>query len=164
MAVNPYVGYDRADSPPFLFEGDLDGRLQPKERVVAVSIGDAAAAFPFSILEKERVVSYTVGGQELVVFFKPGTRSALDGLLIGESDEIGATGVFDPQLDGRKLTFHPDGDNFFDNETGSRWNILGEATKGPLAGKRLTPIVHANHFWFSWGAFKPDTKIYQGAS
>ncbi len=159
---NPYVGYDRADNPPFLFQGDLDGRLQPKERVAAVTIGDAAAAFPFSVLEKERVVNYTVGDQELAVFFKPGTRSALDDLLIGDSDEIGATGVFDRHLDGQKLTFRADGDSFVDNETGSAWTILGEATDGPLTGDKLTPIVHANHFWFSWGAFKPDTKIYQG--
>ncbi len=121
-------------NPPFLFDGDLDGRLQPKERVAAVTIGDSAAAFPFSILEEERVVSYTVGGQELVVFFKPGTRSALDDLLIGNSDEIGATGVFEAKLDGQTLTFRPDGDSFIDNETGSTWNILGEATEGQLAG------------------------------
>ena len=31
----PYAGYDRADNPPFLFDGDLDGRLLPKERVAA---------------------------------------------------------------------------------------------------------------------------------
>jgi len=160
---NPYVGYDRADSPPFLFQGELDGRLQPKERVAAVTIGDEDAAFPFSILQKERVVHYTVGGQDLVVFFKPGTRSALDGLLIGDSAEVGATGVFDVNLEGQTLTFRADGDNFVDDETGSFWTILGQATQGPLAGKKLTPIVHANHFWFSWGAFKPDTKIYQGA-
>ena len=99
-----------------------------------------------------------------MVFFKPGTRSALDGLVIGDSDEVGATGVFDVNLEGQTLTFQADGDTFVDNETESVWTILGEATEGPLAGKKLTPIVHANHFWFSWGAFKPDTRIYQGAS
>ncbi len=72
--------------------------------------------------------------------------------------------MFDQHLDGQKLTFRADGDIFVDNETGSAWTILGEATEGPLSGGKLTPIVHANHFWFSWGAFKPDTKIYQGAS
>ena len=55
------------------------------------------------------------------------------------------------------------GDRFVDAETGSVWNILGRAVKGPMAGEQLTPIVHANHFWFSWGAFRPDTKIYPGA-
>ena len=160
--VNPYAGYDRVDNPPFLFDGDLDGRLLPKERVAALTIGDVAAAFPFSILEKERVVSYPVNGQDLVVLFKPGTVSALDQRSIEESRDVGATGVFDLNLDGRTLTFRADGDAFIDNETGSVWNILGEAIEGPLSGSKLTPIVHGNHFWFSWGAFQPDTKIYRG--
>ena len=159
---NPYSGYDRADIPPFLFAGDLDDRLLPKERVVAVTIGDGDAAFPFSVLENERVINYTVNKQELVVFFKPGTLSALDRSSIRDSRDVGATGVFDSHLDGQKLTFHADGESFVDNETGSVWNILGQATQGPLTGSELSPIVHANHFWFAWGAFKPDTKIYQG--
>ena len=112
---NPYVGYDRVDNPPFLFQGDLDGRLLPKERVVTVTVGEVDAAFPFSILAQEKVVNYNVGGRDLAVFFKPGTRSALDELLIGTSEEIGATGLFDANLDGRKLTFRADGDDFIDN-------------------------------------------------
>jgi len=40
---------------------------------------------------------------------------------------------------------------------------LGRAIEGPSAGQQLTPIVHANHLWFAWAAFKPDTLIYQGA-
>ncbi len=160
---NPYAGYDRADNPPFLFDGDLDGRLLPKERVTFVTVGDEAAAFPFTILEQERLVSYQVNGQELVVFFKPGTSSALDRSSIKGSRDVGATGVFDTHLDGQRLTFHMNGEDFVDNETGSVWNILGEAVQGPLVGKSLAPIVHANHFWFSWAVFKPDTKIYRGA-
>jgi hypothetical protein len=97
-----------------------------------------------------------------VVFFKPGTRSALGDLLIGESDEIGATGVFEAGLDGRKFTFYPDGDEFLDNETGTTWNLLGQATRGPKAGSALTPIVHGAHFWFAWAAFEPETVVYQG--
>ena len=159
---NPYGGYDRADNPPFLFDGDLDGRLLPKERVAAVTIGDEDAAFPFTILEEERVVEYSVGGHDLVVYFRPGTRSALDSGSIAKARDVGATGIFDANLDGRKLTFRADGDNLVDNETGSVWNILGKAMEGPLEGKQLSPIVHANHFWFSWGVFKPDTKIYRG--
>ena len=159
---NPYLGYDRVDNPPFLFKGDLDGRLLPKERVVTVTVGNLDAAFPFSILAQEKVVNYNVGGRDLAVFFKPGTRSALDELLIGESDEIGASGLFEAELDGRKLTFRSDGDEFIDNETGSTWNIFGEAVQGPSTGKRLTPVVHTNSFWFAVAAFKPDTMIYQG--
>lgn len=161
---NPYVGYDRADDPPFLFMGKLDGRLLPKERVVAVTIGDADAAFPFSVLTRERVVHYALNRRDIVVFFKPGTRSALGGREIASAEDIGAAAVFDPHVGDKKLDFRAEGDAFVDEQTGSRWTILGEAIKGPLAGKRLGAIVHANHFWFAWAAFKPHTKIYQGAS
>ncbi len=161
---NPYAGYDRVDNPPFLFDGDTDGRLLPKERVLAVTVNGVDAAFPFSILEEEKVVHYTVGGKELVVFFKAGTNSALDQRSIRGSKDVGATGVFEPELGGRKLTFRAEGDGFVDEGTGSVWNILGEAVEGPLAGETLSPVVHANHFWFAWGAFKPDTEIFRGAA
>ena len=161
---NPYVGYDRADTPPFLFDGKLDDRLQPKERVLAVTIGEVSAAFPFGVLRSERVVSYTLNGQEMVILFKPGARSALGAQSIADAADVGATGVFDPNLDGEKLRFRVEGEHFVDRETGSVWNILGEAIDGPLAGKKLTPIVHANHFWFTWAAFKPDTTIYRSES
>ena len=161
---NPYVGYDRADTPPFLFDGKLDDRLQPKERVLAVTIDEVSAAFPFGVLRSERVVSYTLNGQEMVILFKPGARSALGAQSIADAADVGATGVFDPNLDGEKLRFRVEGEHFVDRETGSVWNILGEAIDGPLAGKKLTPIVHANHFWFTWAAFKPDTTIYRSES
>jgi thiol-disulfide isomerase/thioredoxin len=32
---------------------------------------------------------------------------------------------------------------------------------GPAAGSVLTPVVSINHFWFSWAAFKPETRVYR---
>ncbi len=158
--TNPYSGYDKADEPPFLIDGELDGRMPPKERVVTVSLGGEDAAYPFSLLREERVVNDTVGGQPIVVFFQPGTASALDAYTIGDSRDVGATGVYRPEIDGRRLTFSWNDTGFTDAETGSRWNILGRATDGPLVGKQLQPVVHGTHFWFAWAAFKPDTRIY----
>ena len=66
--------------------------------------------------------------------------------------------AYSTQPERPKLTFRSDGDNIVDNETGSQWNILGKATQGPLKGSRLNPVIHAKHFWFAWGAFKPETK------
>jgi hypothetical protein len=159
---NPYGGYDRADNPPFLFSGDLDGRLAPKDRVVDVIIGDVAVVFPFKVLEEEGAVNYTVGTQDVAVFFKSGTLSALDQSSIAGSKDVGATGVFDPHVDGKKLTFRAEGDRFVDEETGSVWNILGQAVDGPLNGQVLVPIVHTNVFWFAIAAFRPDSIIFQG--
>ena len=52
--------------------------------------------------------------------------------------------------------------NFVDDETGSIWNILGQAVEGPLSGQKLNPVVHTNIFWFAIAAFRPDAMIYQG--
>ena len=133
--INPYLGYDRADNPPFLYNGPTDGRLPPKERVVAVSIGGEDAAYPFTLLEVERAVNDVVGGESIAVFFKPGTRSALDGTIIAQSRDVGATGAFSALLDGERLTFSFDGENIVDDATGSVWNIQGHAVSGPLEGK-----------------------------
>ena len=160
--TSPYIGYDRLDRPPTNFAGAYDRRLQPKERVAAVTFGGVDVAFPFTVLEEERVINYSAGGQDIVVLFKPGTVSALDRTLISDSKDVGATGLFQADLDGRKLTFQLRDDEFRDNETGSVWSILGKATSGPLSGSQLTPVIHGNHFWFAWGAFKPDTFIYPG--
>ena len=38
--------------------------------------------------------------------------------------------------------------------------MFGRAVKGSMEGESLEPILHANHFWFAWAAFNPDTTIY----
>ena len=48
-----------------------------------------------------------------------------------------------------------------DEETGSEWNILGEAVAGELEGSRLESVVGIDHFWFSWTAFRAKTRIYE---
>jgi hypothetical protein len=74
---------------------------------------------------------------------------------------VGAANAYARTLDGQRLTFVRDGERIVDRETGSEWNVLGQAVGGKLAGKQLAPLVAVNHFWFSWAAFKPDTRIYQ---
>jgi hypothetical protein len=159
---NPYAGYDSIGSNPFLFRGPTDGRLEAVERVVTVSLADEAVdvAYPLTLLSAEGVINDRQGSQDLVVLHTDGTSSALGAGVIAQGEDVGATGVFDPHLDGRKLTFREDGERIIDEETGSTWNILGQAVDGPLAGQELAPIVHGDHFWFSWAAFKPDTVIF----
>ncbi|MBI2369760.1 MAG: DUF3179 domain-containing protein [Deltaproteobacteria bacterium] len=158
---NPYAGYDAADSYPFLFKGKADTRLRPMERVVAISVGEQAKAYPVAALSGTRVLHDIVNGQPLVIFYAPGTVSALDQAEIARSREVGATGVFDPHLDGKRLAFRFDGQAIRDRETGSTWNILGVATAGPLTGRRLTRLAHVDTFWFAWAAFKPHTALHR---
>ncbi|MBI4301706.1 MAG: DUF3179 domain-containing protein [Chloroflexi bacterium] len=159
--INPYVGYDSVFQSPFLFRGPSDPRLPPMERVATVSIDGTDVAYPFSLLTKKTVINDRVGETPLVVFYVRGTASALDTEEIARSQDIGATGVFSPIADGRKLTFRAEEGRIIDKETGSEWSVLGRAVKGPLMGKKLEPILHGNHFWFAWAIFKPNTIVYR---
>jgi len=160
---NPYPGYDRADESPFLFSGTADGRIAPKERVATTGTGDQAIAFAYPQLSEVGVAAETVDGEPIVVFWAPGTRSALGESSINESADVGTTGVYRPVVDGRTLTFERLGDieaPITDRETGSTWSITGLATDGPLTSTQLERLVSADHLWFSWAAFNPDTRIW----
>jgi hypothetical protein len=158
---NPYVGYDDINASPFLYAGPRDPRLRPMERVVTVSIGGEHAAFPFSVLAQVEVVHDQVGGVPIVVFYQKGTSSALDQGDIAASRDVGAAAVFSPVVDGRRLTFKARDGRFPDDQTGTAWTILGRAVEGRLAGRQLAPVVHGNHFWFSWASYRPQTRVYR---
>lgn len=162
---NPYAGYDRPVSDPFLYSGPDDPRLPAVERVVAVERGAAAWAVSFTTLAAERVVSASVGGQDLAVFWMPGTASALDAGTIARGRDVGTAGIFAPVApDGTALTFRAAADgSIVDNETGSRWDIFGRATAGPLSGTQLQPVPgRIGQLWFSWAVYRPDTEVYAG--
>ena len=158
---NPYQGYDQSAGPiPSFFSREADRRLPAMERVAAVQVGDHSVAYPFSALSELRTVNDQVGDQPVVVLWAPGTASALDQGIIAEGRDIGSSGVFDPTVDGRVLTFNRDAaDGFRDRETGSTWDLTGRALSGPLAGTRLRPLPHGDYFWFAWAAFRPETDI-----
>ena len=71
--------------------------------------------------------------------------------------------MFLPVDDGDKLTFAAEGDGFVDEETGSTWNIAGEAVDGPLTGTRLEQINHLDTFWFAWATYQPGTELVEPA-
>jgi len=161
---NPYPFYDRQGGPirRFFRFGRDDERLEAMERVVALEHGDESVAVPFAVLREERVANLEVGGRPIVVFWSPGTVSAVGGRFSADGRDVGATTAFDPRVDGLDLTFEAAGeDRFRDFQTGSLWTLTGEAVEGEMAGKRMLEVVHSNPFWFAWGTFKPDTRIWR---
>src|SRR5947208_14525187 len=117
------------------------------ERVVTVSLGGEDVAYPFSVMEKVRVVNDTVGGGPIVVVFTKGVTSALDGGSIPDSRDVGPAGVFERTLEGKVLTLKASGVRIADTQTGSTWNILGAAPAGPVAGKRLSQCGNGRPAW-----------------
>ena len=156
---NPYPGYDEPGEAPFLFDGEVDGRLAAKERVVGIRDGEAGVAVRSATLAEDGVAEVDLAGRELVVWQRPGTASALDDDTVAGGRDVGATGVFEPVIDGHTLTFTRRDDAFVDDQTGSRWDILGRALDGPLEGAALDPHPHVDTFWFAWAAFLPGTDV-----
>ncbi|MGH9245187.1 MAG: DUF3179 domain-containing protein [Acidimicrobiales bacterium] len=156
---NPYVGYDDVDRQPFLFRGEVDGRLAAMERVVAIGLDNEPVAVRLDPLAEAGVLEITVGGDPLSVWHLPGTASALDDGDTADGRDVGATGVFRPVVDGRELTFTRAAGGFVDDQTASRWDIFGTAATGPLAGTQLEAVEHVDTFWFAWAAYQPDTRI-----
>ena len=71
-------------------------------------------------------------------------------------------------MDGRPLAFYqvaPEGDGpieFMDADTGSRWNMRGEAIAGPFRGRKLEQVPAYNAMWFAWLSFWPHTEVWRG--
>jgi len=157
---NPYRGYDDINKSPFLFRDEVDPRLPPMERVMVIAAGEAEKLYPFSILKQSGVVNDQVGETPVVLFSRAGLLSVLDGASIKNSREVKSVTAFGRELDGRTLVFELDGDTIIDKQTGSSWNLLGQAVAGELQGRSLNPVQGGVHFAFAWLAFNPDVEMY----
>ena len=153
----PYAGYDNIDDRPFLFTGTLDDRLVATSRVLTID-GEISVAYPFAFLEETPVLNDSVNGVALTAFFDDGTLSAFKDQFNADQ-AVGSVAVFSRTIGDRTLTFELTESGITDTETGSTWNLAGIAVSGELEGTQLSPVVHANHFWFAWAVFKPETVI-----
>lgn len=124
-----------------------DARLPKFDLVLGVDVGGAKRAYPMSALDRAGTfLEDTLGGREIVVFHKPGTYLAA---------------AFLRTLDGKELRFTRGEDGAaLDSGTGSRWNAAGVARDGPLAGRKLDPVVYAMEEWYSWATQHPGTSIH----
>jgi hypothetical protein len=161
--VNPYRGYDTQAGPMgWTFRSKVPEGLPAMERVVALSTAGESWAVPFSTLREERIATLEIGGRDVVVFFTPETVSAVDAQQILDGRQVGSSAVYEAAWQGRRLDFEPtdEAGTYRDEQTGTAWNFAGRAVEGPLAGAQLEEVAHGNHFWFAWGVFQPDTRIW----
>ena len=158
---NPYAGYDNPATSPFLFPATVDDRAVAKQRVVGVTVDDAARAWTLEGLMDgpASATNDQVGDTPVVVFWKEGQASALEAELIVSGRDVGSVAVFSPAVDGETLTFRVQDGNFVDDQTGSLWDITGTAVAGDLIDTSLEQIHHLDTFWFAWSTYQPDTDL-----
>ena len=131
----------------------LDTRFAIKDVVLGVCNDEQTKAYPFLDMSDGAVINDFVGDDLMVVVYDADSRTAL---------------AYFSELDGELLSFYavePTGElpiELVDIETGTRWNMLGEAVQGPLKGKRLRQVPTYNSMWFAWAAYWPETEVWQG--
>ncbi len=161
---NPYRGYDRIDDQPFLLNQPADKRLPPMERVLAVQSAGIMRLYPFSLFKATAIIEDQVAKLNVVLFSKEGLYSALDASEIVASRKVFSATAWDRKLDGKILRFKMSEGRILDKNTGSEWNVLGQAVTGPMKGKQLQAVNAGAHFAFVWLAFHPGAEIHVPAS
>jgi len=160
---NPYVNYDSKAKPITKFFSPLNvsTRLPSMERVVDIQSEGKYKIYPFSAVAKRGVIHDDFKTAKIVAFYKSGTISVMDKADITQSKDIGTVTVFKRFLNGKEYRFKKVNDVFIDENTGSKWDVMGYCYEGPLKGKQLEIEPHGNHFAFAWFAFHPKTKIFK---
>ena len=154
----PYGGYRRANEGPFFptfpaVEDNPTSRLfAPKEMTLGVRFGEIAKAYPFSVMGDEAVINDTVAGNPVVVAFY-----AREQLAIPYSPQVGTQTLTFEKVTSRDPVYPF---LMVDKETGTTWDLKGEAIAGVLKGERLEQVPAHNAFWFAWATFWQKTEVY----
>ncbi len=151
---NPYAGYDTSVRP-FLYQGPdvvSDGE-NPMERILSVYHDGDVRAVRYSELSQRGVMQFSVGDAEIVVFWSPGTASALDTPRIPDGRDVGSAAAFYLDEPHQSLVFERRNGNIIDTATGSHWHVTGRSTGGQHRGAELRAATAVEHFRFSWQAF-----------
>jgi hypothetical protein len=124
--------------------------LAARTLVVGVAVNGAAKAYPLDRVRQARALVDTVGGVPIVVVV---------------ADDGKSVRAFDRRVDGmdREFVLVP-GEGLpvlVDLLTGTEWTFAGNATTGPLAGRRLTRVPFLLDYWFDWQTYHPETEVHR---
>ena len=140
----------RADPDTMFPVWNRDTRLDTKEEVLGLSIGEEHKAFPVKVLQRERVVNDVLGDTGVVVVGSAISSSARAYASEGVQFTLPGGGATTDALP-MSLT----------DASGVTWKITEEAlvnTGDP--SRTLARLPSQLSFWFGWFAFHPDTKVY----
>ncbi len=146
----PRDGIPAIHKPRFL-PADEVSFLAPQDRVLGISMGGVAKAYPVRILNWHEIVNDRIGEDVFVITFCPlcGTGMAFSSLIEGRHLRFGVSG----------LLYNSDV-LLYDLETESLWSqIMGTAVTGAMRGTHLThlPLLHTT--WKKWQELHPDSQV-----
>ncbi len=156
----PRDGIPTLDAPATMSVAEVDAfnqehrgkYLVSSDRVIGITIGGEARAYPIRVMNWHEIVNDTIGGVPIAVTFSPLCDSVV---------------VFDRRVDGEIIEFGVSGLLFNSNllmhdRAGSLWSQLqGRAIAGPaaVAGRRLMVLPASLTRWDHWIDRHPDTAV-----
>jgi len=163
--VYPYGSYDQIGNEQLLFpQSFIDRRLPMKETVLGIVHEGLARAYSMSRMAASGprlALNDVVNGLPILVAFDASSSMAIPfdrRRMSADGTEVLETLELDVVEDGAPLL------RLRDRQTGSIWNLTGEAVEGPLQGERLRQIETYSAFWFAWAAFNRDSEIHDPAA
>jgi hypothetical protein len=131
---------------------ETDRRLDAEERVFGLALEGASQAWPLkSFGERPELRHATLGGKKVVILWDCRTRTAA---------------AYAPETEGEAagpVTLAVDVSNldspWVDQETNSRWSIVGRAVSGPRKGQTLRWFPGVMVKWYAWAAEYPKTSL-----
>ena len=146
----PRDGIPAISDPRLIAAGEAD-HLKPTDRVVGISLGEQARAYPIAILNWHEIVNDDIDGRRLAITYCPlcGTAVAFDATIDGSPTDFGVSG----------LLYNNDV-LLYDRATESLWSqIMSEAISGERVGTKLTMLPVSHTTWRDWLAKHPDTLV-----
>ena len=125
--------------------------LRDDDRVLGISRGGQAKAYPIKILNWHEIVNDTIGDKPVVVTYCPlcGTGIGFEGVIQGRPHTFGVSGL----LYQSDLVM-------YDHQTESLWSQISmDAIAGPMTGTKLTHLYLAHTTWGEWRAEHPATLV-----
>jgi len=142
LKISQTIDYYRHD--PASSNSSLEGRYFAILQWGFVRSGKALS-WPLRELARLPVVNDTFAGLPLVIVFE--RRSA-------------TITAFERRVGDTELTFRLEADGLIDDQTSSVWKLVsGRAIRGPLAGRRLTPVAGIVSHLRAWRTLHPETEI-----
>ena len=137
-------------------EGTIKGKLEHRDSlswkmkswVLGININNKTKAYDWNNLIKQRMISDSLAGMQLLVTIDPNGKSFY---------------ALNRKLNQQILQFLPGANTelMLDTQTRSIWKLNGTCISGTLQGNRLEQLQIYQEFWHSWKNFHPNTNTYQ---
>lgn len=144
--------FDYRESPETRFPvWNRDDRLETKDEVLGLTIGDADKAYPIGVIQKERLINDVVGGSEVVVVSSSNSSAARvyerSGQEFSLPDSEAPVGLPVSLIDSSEV----------------EWRVTGDALVSSADPSETLGRVYSQvSFWFGWFGFHPETLLYGG--